>query len=92
MRRHWVSLADSSKIAAGLERELSQELVAGHPLYELPVRAVHRSEANDDVLFAIDDGTHRVAVVHLTWRSAPEVLPWPETIFWESLDAWAKLT
>ena len=47
----------------GLRRELS----AGHPLYDMPTRAVGRRQDCDDVLFSIEDGSGRVAVVHLTW-------------------------
>jgi hypothetical protein len=44
----------------------------------------------DDALFALEDGTGRVAVVHLTWtRSPPETLPWPGTRLYATLEAWA---
>jgi hypothetical protein len=31
-----------------------------------------------------------VASVHLTWRAAQEVLPWPSTTLFEDLSAWAE--
>lgn len=87
----WHSIADDAAQVAGMERELGRELSAGHPLYGLPVRALGRRQDCDDVLFAIADGTGRVAVVHLTWtHSPPEPLPWPITIVYPSIDAWAE--
>ena len=32
---------------------------------------------SDDVLYAIEDGTARVATVHLTWDRPPVRPPWP---------------
>jgi len=85
----WQSVADKTAQAAGLEHELSRELSAGHPLYGVPVRALGRRQDCDDVLFALDDGTGRVAVVHLTWtHSLPDKPPWPVTAVYRSFEAW----
>jgi hypothetical protein len=85
----WHSVADNPTQVAGMERELARELSVGHPLYGLPVRTLGRRQDCDDVLFAVDDGTGRVAVVHLTWtQSPPENLPWPQTVVYSSFDAW----
>jgi len=85
----WQSVADKIAEAAGLERELSRELSAGHQLYGVPVRVLGRRQDCDDVLFALDDGTGRVAVVHLTWtHSPPDKPPWPVTAVYRSFDAW----
>lgn len=84
----WYSVADDAAQAAGMEQELRRELAAGHPLYGVPVRTLGRN--GDDVLFAVEDGSGRVAVVHLTWiQSAPDRPPWPDTAFYPSLQAWA---
>jgi hypothetical protein len=85
----WYSIADNPDQVAGMERELQRELSAGHPLFGLQVCAVGRRQDCDDVLFAIEDGTDRVAVVHLTWtHTPPESPPWPGTILYDSFDAW----
>lgn len=83
----WHQIAGEHVVA--IERELRRELAEGHALYGLPVRALARRQDCDDVLFAIEDGSGRVAVVHLTWISAPpERALWPSTTFFASLDAW----
>ena len=56
---------------AGIAQELLREVGVGHPLHGLPVRTLARRQDCDDVLFAIEDGTERVAVVHLTWTYSP---------------------
>lgn len=85
----WHSIADKAGEAAGLERELSRELSAGHELWGVPVRALGRRQDCDDVLFALEDGTGRVAVVHLTWtHSPPDKPPWPATGIYHSFEAW----
>lgn len=76
--------------AADCEAELARELSAGHSLYGLPVRAVALGGSGDDVLFAVEDGTQRVAEVHLTWtQSPPERPPSPFATVYPSLEAWA---
>jgi len=60
-----IQLAD----ARGLILELGRELTPGHPMYGLPVAAVARSTAQDDVLFELLDGSGRYAEVHLTWTA-----------------------
>jgi hypothetical protein len=85
----WYSIANIPDQMAGMERELRRELSAGHPLHGLPVRALGRRQDCDDVLFALEDGTGRVAVVHLTWtQSPPERPPWPATTVYPSFEGW----
>lgn len=73
-----------------MERELRRELSAGHPLHNLPARTLARRQDCDDVLFAVDDGTERVAVVHLTWTQNPPAFPpFPWSVLYPSLAAWA---
>jgi hypothetical protein len=86
----WHPVADDPAQVAGMERELRRELSAGHPLFKLPVRTLARRQDCDDVLFAVEDGTGRVAVVHLTWsHTPPERPPCPVTTLFPSLAAWA---
>lgn len=63
--------------------ELHREIGPNHLLHGRAVSVVARSQANDDVIVVMDDKTW--AIVHLTWRSAPEVPPWPMTTVFGSL-------
>lgn len=86
----WYSVSDDLVQVAGMERELQRELSPGHPLFGVPVKTLARRQDCDDVLFAVQDGTDRVAVVHLTWtRSSPEGPPWPITTVFANLGTWA---
>jgi hypothetical protein len=86
----WHPVGNDSAQVAGMERELNRELSAGHPLFALPVKTLARRQDCDDVLFALQDGTGRVAVVHLTWtQSPPEGPPWPRTTLFPSFEIWA---
>jgi hypothetical protein len=73
-----------------LEVELSREVTTGHPLFDLPLTAICRRNDDDDVLFRINDGSRRVAEVHLTWRGMDEKLPWPMSRLFDSFEDWAK--
>lgn len=83
-------LIDDAATAASFEAELGRELVPGHTLFGLPLRAIGRRCDGDDVLFAVEDGSGRVAAVHLTWRRGAESPPWPESGLHESRAAWAE--
>jgi hypothetical protein len=73
-----------------LRAELAEELSAGHVLHDRELIIVARSEANDDVLVALDDGTW--ALVHLTWRGTAERAPWPTTVVFSAvMDAVAAM-
>lgn len=86
----WHPVGDDPTQVIGMERELKRELSAGHPLFGLPVKTLARRQDCDDVLFALQDGTGRVAVVHLTWtHSPPEHPPWPGVTLFPSLERWA---
>lgn len=72
------------------EQVLRREVGPGHLLYGVPVQAISKSGANDDVLFRLLDGSGRVADVHLTWTgSFPERPPWPHTVLYDSIEVWA---
>jgi len=80
----------SDKERQSIETELPRELATGHPLFGLPLTAIYRRNDDDDVLFQVNDGSGRVAEVHLTWRGDMEKLPWPISRFFESFDDWKK--
>lgn len=73
---------------AGLANELKNEIVRGHILNGLPVRSIARRAVNDDVLFEIEDGSGRVALVHPTWNKEPHP-DWPAAGIYPSLERWA---
>jgi hypothetical protein len=74
----WYSVADDHAQVDAMERELYRELADGHPLHGLPVQTLYRRKDCDDVLFAVEDGSKRVGVVHLTWTDCPpDPLPCP---------------
>ncbi len=79
---------DSPPEAAAFAAELQAELAPDHYLYGLPVRAIARRADRDDVLFALEDGSGRVAWVHLTWALRPERLPWPMATMHDDFEAW----
>jgi hypothetical protein len=62
-------------------------LKPGHGLFGLPLLAI--GEKGDDVLFALLDGSGRVAEVHLTWKGEAERPPWPGAGLFDSFAAWA---
>jgi hypothetical protein len=74
----------------GFEQELRLELKSGHPLFELPVRALGRRFDQDDVLYEIVDGSDRVAQVHLTWAGDKEKPPWPDHALFNSFAEWVE--
>lgn len=89
----WISIEGDPAQRTELTNELRREMSAEHPLYDLPVSAIARRRDRDDVLYVIEDGSGRVAVVHLTWsRSAPEEAPFPWTELHADFEEWqAKL-
>jgi len=82
----WESIDEHS---AAFERELRLELTRNHVLWDVEVRAIARRCDNDDVLFQVRTD-RRVAAVHLTWSSKPEVENFPWTQLYDSLDAWVR--
>lgn len=49
--------------------ELHREAPIGHRLWWAPVRCLGFRKDCDDVLFSLEDGSGRVAIVHLTYRA-----------------------
>jgi hypothetical protein len=73
------------------EVELSREVAKGHPLCGINVTAIGLGLDGDDVLFQLNDGSGRVAVVHLTWRGQREEDPgWPHTVLYPSIQDWIE--
>jgi hypothetical protein len=69
--------------------ELKREAAKGHVLHDVSVNAVARRQDTDDVLFSLQDGTGRVAVVHLTWKM--ETNPaWPRVSMFQDFASWLE--
>jgi len=64
----WQQLGTSDALMS----ELHRELAPGHALFGVPLNAIARRLDSDDVLVSLNDGSGRVALVHLTWRGKPE--------------------
>lgn len=52
--------------------EFRREMAPGHVLEDIELSPVARRKDCDDVLFALDDGSGRFAVVHLTFSKSRE--------------------
>jgi hypothetical protein len=70
-----------------------QEAALGHPLHDARAIAVGVRVDQDDVLFLLPDLPKPLAVVHLTYSSAPDedadsAAKLPHTTFYVSLDDW----
>lgn len=84
----WESCSkDSIDFKKTFTDELEKELYIGHPLCGLEVEIIARRCANDDCLFKITH-SNKVCVVHLTWKQATEIPPYPLTHIYQSLDNW----
>ena len=83
----WESCANkSTDFKKTFTDELEKELYIDHPLYGLEVDIIAR-HASDDCLFEITH-SNQVCVVHLTWKQATEINPYPLTHIYQSLDNW----
>jgi len=80
-----VESADASYLRTFAE-QLARETSRGHELYGVPVRLIARGNG-DDALFEIEDGSGRVAEVHLVWQGRQKP-PWPISAVFASLDEW----
>ena len=71
-----------------LEAELCCELTQGHLIFGHPVTIIGRHTDQDDVLCSLNN-SNAVAVVHLTWRMAPETDPsWPAVQVFDDIESW----
>ena len=74
-----------------LVRELLKELAPGHVLFGKSLTTIGRRDDCDDALFRLDDGTGRVAGVHLTWSGKAESFEnCPATTIYETFEHWAN--
>ena len=81
----WEAIIDG----ALFEAELQTEVCRGHPLYQIEVKAIGRRLDCDDVLFALANHSHALAVVHLTY--ARESNPgWPQTRLFADTEDWTE--
>lgn len=85
----WSTAEQTEEFHRVFAAELAAEVGPDHPLAGVPVRLIARGEG-DDALFRLEDGSGRVALVHLTWANRPERLPWPRTAIFDSLETWAR--
>ncbi|GAA6143194.1 hypothetical protein [Hydrogenophaga sp. 5NK40-0174] len=80
----WYETKDEALVA-----ELHRELPEGHVLHGKPVKAMGRREDRDQALFALQDGTGRLAVVHLTFQVETDV-SWPRFSMFGSEAEWIE--
>ncbi len=75
----WYSPSDARRT----EAEFARELHSAHVLFGIPARAIALRQDRDDAAFELQDGSSRVAVVHLTYsrESDPQ---WPATTFYSN--------
>ncbi len=80
----------TGQLADNLVKELEREVTKGHALWQVNATAIAQRTDSDDVLFEIEDGGRKYAVVHLTWSGEPESdNRWPHSWIFDSLQAWA---
>ena len=80
----WYAVPNPSHI----EGQLKSELPQNHVLLGLKVTALAQRQDCDDFLFSLQDGTNRVAVVHLTFSHNIDAR-WPRTELYDNIDTWA---
>ncbi|WP_437227686.1 hypothetical protein SH661x_000503 [Planctomicrobium sp. SH661] len=85
----WSTEDQSAAFHETFLRQLKLEVPPGHPLFGAPVRLIARGNG-DDALFEFLDGSGRVAIVHLTWATRQERLPWPVTTVYPHLQTWGE--
>ncbi|MBB4081147.1 hypothetical protein GGR28_003795 [Lewinella aquimaris] len=72
-----------------LRKELQSELHPDHQLFNQSWQIIASRVDNDDVILRLDCG--KIAVVHLTWTSAPESGGFPNTrLFDNATKFWEK--
>lgn len=72
-----------------LAAELRREVAKGHALHGMPVEALGRRDDKDEVLFALQDGTGRLAAVHLTFQVETDI-SWPRFSMFASEAEWIE--
>ena len=72
------------------EAQLKREVQPGHLLYQVEVNAVAQRFDCDDVLFALVNHVHALAVVHLTYSTSQASSQWPRTQFFDNIQDWVE--
>ncbi len=85
----WIPIDLPSEVSAFTD-ELRTELAPGHCLFGLPLRALGRQRDNIFTLFAVEDGSARVAEVVLPWKREPMEPPAPTTTLFANFEEWAR--
>ncbi|WP_457278669.1 hypothetical protein [Polaromonas sp. P5_D5] len=80
----WYEKKDDSLVA-----ELQREVPNGHALHGISVTVLGRRDDKDDVLFALQDGTGRIAAVHLTFQVETDVR-WPSFSMFANEAEWIE--
>lgn len=75
--------------AQALELELTRELSPNHALEGRKVTALAARNDCDEVLFEIEDGAAKLALVHMTWSKEVNS-KWPRTILFDNWEEWAQ--
>ena len=82
----WSCAKESTDFKKTFTDELEKELYIGHPLYGLEVEVLANGQG-DDYLFKIKQSS-QFCVVHLTFKHATEIPPYPITYIYDSLEHW----
>ena len=82
----WSCAKESTDFKKTFTDELEKELYIGHPLYGLEVEVLANGQG-DDYLFKIKQSS-QFWVVHLTFKHATEIPPYPITYIYDSLEHW----
>jgi hypothetical protein len=83
----WKPIEDPD-FARAIEDELNRERSSAHALSGLPLVAIGQHTGTDDFLFRVDDGSGRLALVHLTWAGKRETPPWPQSMLFADVADW----
>lgn len=79
----WYPVSDSKAI----ENQLKAELSKNHALCGTKVKALAQRQDCDDFLFCLDDGSMRVAVVHLSFSRNTDAR-YPRTELYSDIETW----
>ena len=82
------AIEESDRLA--IEAELQREIKAGHSLCGLSTTAIGHLPGQDDVVLQINDGSGRIAQVHVTWEGREERPPWPRHAIFSSFAEWVR--
>jgi hypothetical protein len=80
----WRKIPEDRRL--GYQTELMKEVGPGHPLWDVPLRVCATRTDGNEIMCSIDDGSKRVAVVHLTWSGVSESPRYPTTRFFGTFE------